>query len=436
MSRDLFDEMSAEEDQMTRMTFGEHLEDLRRRIILALLCFVPGLAIALFLGGAIVRFMQDPAAKALRKYRAEMIDDKWQEFQKAVAANAQMNVERLNLRIPKQSLRDVLEELYPQLAANRPRPAATNSAGPGPASGSAPAAGSPTGAAPAGTSAADRAAETKATTEPQVPANGPTATTTPASEEAAVPDEPLTWIEKVLRFAGLTATKPNGHKPRLSTAAVPDDFVNLSCDVLRQELVLAAASTDEDDALISLDAQETLMTYLKASMVAGLVLSSPFVFYHLWAFIAEGLYRRERRAVYRSLPVAIGLFLLGVFFCFFLVLPFVVEVLLGFNRWIGIKPQLRLSQWMGFATLLPVLFGLCFQLPIVMVLLDKIGIFDVSDYRGKRRHAILAIAIFAMVITPTTDPGTMLLLMGPMWGLYELGILFVSWQGKGSAAVA
>jgi hypothetical protein len=152
------------------------------------------------------------------------------------------------------------------------------------------------------------------------------------------------------------------------------------------------------------------------------VISSPWVIFQLWAFVAEGLYRHERRTVYQAMPFSIGLFLAGVVFCFVVVLPVVIRFFFGFNRWLDYEPNIRVTEWLGFATLTPVIFGACFELPLVMLVLETIGIFTMADYLSRWRHAVLGISVLAMVVTPTTDPGSMMLLMGPMVGLYFLGV--------------
>lgn len=172
---------------------------------------------------------------------------------------------------------------------------------------------------------------------------------------------------------------------------------------------------------VTLNVQEGFMTYLKVSLVAGFVLASPWIFYQLWLFIAAGLYPQERKYVHLYLPLALGLFLGGAVFCFYAVLPFVLDFLLGFNTKLGIVPQIRLSEWITFAMMLPVMFGLSFELPVVMLLLERIQIFDVATYREKRRMAILVIAILSMFLTPA-EPISMMAMMIPLVILYELGI--------------
>jgi sec-independent protein translocase protein TatC len=129
--------------------------------------------------------------------------------------------------------------------------------------------------------------------------------------------------------------------------------------------------------------------------------------------------------VKKYLPFSLSLFLIGVFLCFFFVLPVTLQFLLQFNVWLGVAPTLRLSEWMGFATILPLVFGVAFQTPLVMLFLERIGIFTVDDFRSKRKIAILIITIAAAVLTPGQDPFSMLLLACPMIILYELGIFLV-----------
>jgi len=123
------------------------------------------------------------------------------------------------------------------------------------------------------------------------------------------------------------------------------------------------------------------------------------------------------------------LFLVGVVFCFFVVFPFVLKFLLGFATMLGVTPQIRLSEWISFALMLPVMFGLSFQLPLVMLFLDRISIFSANDYRTKRRMAILVISILSMLMTPP-DPMSMMMMMCPLFGLYELGILLCGFRPR------
>ena len=197
--------------------------------------------------------------------------------------------------------------------------------------------------------------------------------------------------------------------PRLelpSADQLKDQTVNFPLQY-RQSTVIKLTQTSTvqiDQSLISLGPLETITIYFMVCLVTGLVLVSPWVFYQGWAFVAAGLYRHERHYVKKYLPISIGLFLAGVFLCFGFVLPITLGFLLEFNVWLGVAPTLRLSEWMSFATILPLVFGIAFQTPLVMLFLERIGIFTVDDFRAKRKISILIITIAAAILTP--GPGS------------------------------
>jgi len=174
---------------------------------------------------------------------------------------------------------------------------------------------------------------------------------------------------------------------------------------------------------------EAFFIYFKIAMYTGLVLSSPWVFYHIWAFVAAGLYPNEKKLVNLYLPFSLSLFLGGVFLCQFAVMPKAVQAMLMFNEWFDLDATLRLEEWLSFALLMPIVFGLSFQTPLLMMFAHKIGFITVDMYREKRRVAWFGMSIFAAVITPTPDPVSMLYLWVPMGLLYELGILLCVYQG-------
>lgn len=179
---------------------------------------------------------------------------------------------------------------------------------------------------------------------------------------------------------------------------------------------------DRTSKPVTLNVQEAFMMYMKVAFIAGLIVASPWVFYQLWLFVAAGLYPHERRYVYIYLPISIVLFIGGCVFCFYCVFPFMLSFLLGFNKMLGLQPQIRLSEWISFAVMLPLVFGISFELPLIMLFMERISIFDVAAYREKRRMAILVISFFSMMLTPSADPMSMILMLIPMLLLYEFGI--------------
>ncbi len=192
----------------------------------------------------------------------------------------------------------------------------------------------------------------------------------------------------------------------------------------------ASQLVNRPPTLMSLTLTEPFTVYFKVSAWCGVVLASPWIFHQLWLFVAAGLYPHEKRLVRVNLPLSIGLFLGGIALCEFVVLPAGVDYLLSFNDWLGYEPEPRLSDWLGFALMMPLVFGLAFQTPLVMVFLERIGLFSVESYRRHRRLAIFLLAVLAAVMSVTPDYYSMLALAAPMWGLYEVGIVLCRWSPR------
>ena len=181
----------------------------------------------------------------------------------------------------------------------------------------------------------------------------------------------------------------------------------------------------EDDARVqikSLNAQEAFAVYVKASLLVGVLLASPWIFYQIWYFVAAGLYPTERHYVHTYLPFSLGLFLTGAALAFFVVFEPVLNFLFSFNRNLGIDPDPRISEWLGFVLWLPVGFGIGFQLPLVMLFLERIGVFSVQSYLKQWRIAVLVIFVLAAFLCPP-DPYSMLLMAFPLTFLYFGGVL-------------
>ncbi len=174
--------------------------------------------------------------------------------------------------------------------------------------------------------------------------------------------------------------------------------------------------------LTSIEMQEPFMVYIKASLLFGALISSPFIFYFIWSFVATGLYPHEKKYVHIFLPFSLALFLAGAALAFFAVFHYVLDFLLMFNRWMNIDPDPRINAWLSFAMMLPLGFGIRFQLPLVMLFLERIGVFTVQSYLAKWKIAVLIIFLLSMLLTPA-DPTSMILMAIPLTALYFLGIL-------------
>lgn len=186
-------------------------------------------------------------------------------------------------------------------------------------------------------------------------------------------------------------------------------------------------------ALKSLSAQEAFVIYFKAVLGASLVVASPWIFFQLYSFIAVGLYAHERRLVNLAVPFSVTLFLAGVLVCYFLVFPRMLSFFLWTNEWMEIEPDIRLNEWVGFCVVLMLIFGIGFQLPMLMLLLERVGILTHSWMAKQRKIAVLALAVIAAVVTPGGDPITMVFLAVPLYALFELGLFLMRYFQRQSA---
>ena len=215
-------------------------------------------------------------------------------------------------------------------------------------------------------------------------------------------------------------------------SAYPEQFNNVplpaetqSADHPDKLMPLFLWHASKDDARLqskSLGTVEPFTVWVKASLLVGVLLASPWIFYQIWHFVAAGLYPHERYYVHIYLPVSLGLFLIGASLAFFVVFEPVLNFLLSFNRNLGIAPEPRINEWLSFVLILPIGFGISFQLPLVMLFMERIGLFTVKSYLSQWRIAVLAIFVVAAVFAPP-DPYSMLLLAFPLTILYFGGIL-------------
>lgn len=172
----------------------------------------------------------------------------------------------------------------------------------------------------------------------------------------------------------------------------------------------------------SLKPTETFMLTMKLAFFAGIIISFPFLLYFLLQFVVPGLKAEERKALWPALAIGFGLFLGGVLFAYFYVLPNVLTFFYEWGKSMGISNDWRIGYYISFATTFVLIFGLAFELPVVVMTLVKIGLLSHSMMRETRSYAILAIFVIAALITPTPDAMTLSLLAVPMVILYEICI--------------
>ncbi|MFN3532180.1 MAG: twin-arginine translocase subunit TatC [Candidatus Brocadia sp.] len=175
--------------------------------------------------------------------------------------------------------------------------------------------------------------------------------------------------------------------------------------------------------------QEGFYAYMKLCFITSVFLAYPFVIYQIWKFVSVGLYKKEQRYVLLFLPVSYVAFVVGGLFGYFLLIPFGLQFLIGILG-PGIQPIITMKDYVSLVFMLTVALGLVFQLPLVMLLLSKIGFVTPDKFVAWRKYAVLVIFIIAAIVTPP-DPFTQTMTAVPMIVLYELGILIARPTKKG-----
>jgi len=209
------------------------------------------------------------------------------------------------------------------------------------------------------------------------------------------------------------------------------EFPGVSDDMRSQLLALLDGEKRPDVAVDSrgklvlmqaLNPTEGFMLSIKLSLFAGIVISFPLLLLFTLQFILPGLKKKEKRALWPAMIIGFGLFLAGVLFSYFFVLPKVLDFFYNYSQEMGVTNEWRIGYYISFATQFTLIFGLAFELPVVVMTLVKLGVLNYEIMRNTRSYAILAIVVIAALITPTPDVATLAFLAVPMILLYEICI--------------
>ncbi len=336
-SKDLFDD--------SRMSFGEHLEELRVRLIQALIGLTIGVLVSLCFGHKIVGIVRQPIDAALIRFgKSEIVEEEQATW------NPWLFLQGKQQEVPE--------------------------------------------------------------TNPDV------------SEDDVLKEEPIDQERTIALTIDRYDFLMMLHRANPDLFPIPDVSEKgkpMQLRVKAQEFLQWNETSQNLYRPVTFNVQEAFLIYLKVSLAAGFLLASPWIFYQLWMFIAVGLYEHERKYLYVYGSLSLLLFIVGSLFCFYVVFPFALDFFLSYNKFLGVTPQLRLSEYISFALILPAGFGLSFELPLVMFALERMNIVEKRIYREQRKMAVLVIAFLSMVLTPS-DPYTMILMMIPLLLLYELGV--------------
>ncbi len=166
---------------------------------------------------------------------------------------------------------------------------------------------------------------------------------------------------------------------------------------------------------------EAFMARMKISFVLGLMTAFPFILFKIWSFVAPGLFANERKKLYPFIVTSSVLFYVGVIFCYYILIPIVLEFLMGFGT-DKLTPMISVSMYFGFVARLCFTFGLVFQLPIVVFLLSMLGIVTPQFLLRQWRYAVVIIFVASAILTPP-DPASQVLMAIPILLLYIGSVL-------------
>ena len=188
----------------------------------------------------------------------------------------------------------------------------------------------------------------------------------------------------------------------------------------------------KDGRLIVTDVTGSFFVPMKVTMMVALVIALPVVLYQIWAFIAPGLYQHEKRLVLPLVSSSYLLFLCGMSFAYFLVFPIIFRVMAHYNAPLGAQMSTDIDKYLSFALTTFLAFGMTFEVPIVVVLLVRMGILSIAKLKQIRPYVVVGAFVVAAVVTPP-DVFSQLILAIPLILLYEVGIV-AAWllvrQGK------
>ncbi|HAK96101.1 MAG TPA: twin-arginine translocase subunit TatC [Planctomycetes bacterium] len=217
----------------------------------------------------------------------------------------------------------------------------------------------------------------------------------------------------------------------LAVAAAPDEAARLRARALSDMLAAGLARIEEGaDAIekdkgakiVALQYTEQFFTYIKIAFIAGLFIANPFILYNLWRFIGAGLYAHEQRIAIVFVPFSFVLFVTGCLFGYFLMIPWGLSYLGSYGDPELVDTMLSIGAYLSLFLTLTLVLGLIFQVPLVMFFLAKAGLVRPETFARVRRYQILGTFVFCALLTPP-DPFTQSMLAVPVLVLYEIGIL-------------
>lgn len=206
----------------------------------------------------------------------------------------------------------------------------------------------------------------------------------------------------------------------------PEFFTNrLMCSLANYMNSPSICINSKPFQIINIDMSGQFNAHMSVSLYAGLILAFPYIIYQLWKFISPALYEKERKKAGGAIVIISILYIVGVFFGYYFIVPFSVDFLGTYNISDQVLNQINLGSYISLVSSLSLVSGLVFELPVIIYFLTKLGIITPSFLRKYRRHAFIVILIIAAIISPP-DVLSMTLIAIPLWVLFEVSILVSS----------
>jgi len=219
-------------------------------------------------------------------------------------------------------------------------------------------------------------------------------------------------------------------RKRLMWSAIAVAITTAISFVFAKYIFIILESRAEGIELIYIEMTEMIGTYFKVALFSGLALATPVLIYETVMFIRPALSHKERRYLYTLLPGVLIAFVIGVLFAYFVLVPPAAKFLISFGSDIA-TPQIRVGNFISLMVRLIFSIGLCFELPIVVYFLTKIGVLTVKKLSRFRKFALIGAFIIGAIITPTPDPINQSIVALPLIALYEVGILLARIAQRG-----
>jgi sec-independent protein translocase protein TatC len=334
--------MSEELDNLKSMSLGDHLEELRARLIMIILGVFVGLVVCLCFGKFFVRLLETPYINAMDKIQLELQEPAEEEEGAATPRWIQV------------------KQFFGSLFTQSSEPKHPS---------------------------ADPEAQ-EAISKADVPI---------VDESTAEPTEPLTETEQI--------------KATL-------DQLRAEFEELKAELLRVSSATP----LTTMAPAEGFKIYIKVCLVFGLLFASPWVIWQIWAFVSSGLYKKEKQFAHTIAPASTILFIAGALFFMFVVAPLIMEFFVNFDKMLGVVSRWTLLNYVNLVLTMILIFGISFQMPIVIIFAEKVGLVKIEQLTSGRKYVILGIVIAAAITTPP-DVISQISLAVPLYILYEGSIL-------------